>query len=161
MSRTRLQYIRATLYRMKRSYGLPIDLCQQTLGQTDLQTGEKDISYMKVSIPRAIIQPARTSRSFVYDLAYISANKDFTSGGFFDVSDRRIILDAADLPADWELDNDQFIIYNNRRYDIKGFYEFEADMGFILMVRETKGQKMVRLLDAVSILSLEQTVETS
>lgn len=116
---------------------------------------------MKVSIPRAIIQPARTSRSFVYDLAYISANKDFTSGGFFDISDRRIILDAADLPADWELDNNQFIIYNNRRYDIKGFYEFEANMGFILMVRETKGQKMVRLLDAVSILSLEQQVETS
>jgi len=161
MSRTRLQYIRATLYRMKRSYGLPIDLCQQILGSTNLETGEKDITYMKTHIARAIVQPARTSRSFVYDLAYISANKDFTSGGFFDASDRRVIIDAADLPADWELDNDQFVIFNNRRFDIKGFYEFEANMGFILMLRETKGQKMVRLMDAVSILSLEQSVGTS
>jgi len=126
-----------------------------------LETGEKDISYLTAHIARAIVQPARTSRSFVYDLAYISANKDFTSGGFFDATDRRVIIDAADLPADWELDNDQFVIFDNRRFDIKGFYEFEANMGFILMLRETKGQKMVRPLDAVSILSLEQTVEVS
>jgi len=145
---------------MKRSYGLPIDLCQQTLGQTNLETGEKDITYMKAHIARAIVQPARTSRSFVYDLAYISANKDFTTGGFFDASDRRVIIDAADLPTDWELDNDQFVIFNNRRYDIKSFYEFESNMGFILVLRETKGQKIVRLLDTVSILSLEQSAET-
>lgn len=161
MSRTRLHYIRATLYRMKRLYGLPIDLCQSILGTTNLATGEKDISYLKVHIARAIVQPARTSRSFVYDLAYISANKDFTSGGFFDSSDRRVIIDAADLPADWELDNNQFVIFNNRRFDVKGFYEFEANMGFILMLRETKGQKMVRPLDAVSILSFEQVVGAS
>ena len=161
MSRTRLQYIRATLYRMKRSYGLPIDICQQTLGQTNLETGEKDITYMKAHIARAIVQPARSTRSFVYDLAYISANKDFTEGGFFDSTDRRVIIDAADLPVDWELDNDQFVVYDNRRFDIKGFYEFEANMGFILLLRETKGQKMVHLVDAVSILNLQQSVETS
>ena len=159
MSRTRLHYIRATLYRMKRTYGLPIEICQRILGATDLESGEKSISYMKVRIPRAIVQPAKVSRSFVYDLAYISANKDFTSGGFFDSTDRRIIVDAADIPADWEIDNNQFIIYNRKQYEIKSFYEFEENMGYILVVRETKGIKKVHLLDACSVLCFEQTVE--
>jgi len=161
MPRTRLQYIRATLYRMKRTYGLPIDVCQQILGATDLETGEKSISYMKVHVPRAIVQPARVTRSFVYDLAYISANKDFTSGGFFDSTDRRIILDASDIPADWVIDNNQFVVYNQRRYEVKSFYEFEEGMGYILVVRETKALKKIHLLDAVSVLCFEQTAEVS
>jgi len=141
---------------MKRNYGLPVDLYNQTLGETDLETGQKSSTYSKVSIRRAIVQPARNHRDFVYDLAYISANKDFTTGGFFDAADRRIIVDARDLPSTWVMDADQFVIFNNQRYDIKSFYEFEQDMGYILVVRATIGQKLVRLEEPKSILTLQQ-----
>jgi len=141
---------------MKKTYGLPIDLYSVVLGATNLETGTKDIAYTKVRIRRAIVQPARYHRDFVYDLSFISANKDFTTGGFFDITDRRVIIDASDLPAGWELDLNQYVIFNNRRYDIKSYYEFETDMGFILVMRETKGQKLVRVEDAQSVLTMQQ-----
>jgi len=146
---------------MKRTYGLPIDLCEQTLGATNLETGTKSITYTKIRIQRAIIQPARSHRDFVYDLAFISANKDFTTGGFFDASDRRIILDANDVPDDWDIDINQFVIFNNKRYDIKSFDTFESNAGYTLIVRETTGQKIVRLENTSSVLTLVQTVVRS
>jgi len=155
--RNRLRFIRRTIYRLKRQYGLPVDLYSQTLGATNLETGAKSSTLDKVVIKRAIVQPARNHRDFVYDLAYISANKDFTTGGFFDASDRRIIIDARDLPSSWVMDADQFVIYNNQRYDIKSFYEFEEGMGYILVVRATIGQKIHRLEEPVSIVRLRQT----
>jgi len=52
---------------------------------------------------------------------------------------------------------EQFVIFADRRYDIKSFYEYEKDMGYILVVRETKGQELVRLEEASSVLTLQQT----
>ena len=134
-----------------------MDLYAQVVGQTNPQTGQKDITYSKVHIRKVVVQPARQQTSFVYDLAYISANKDFTGGGFFDTSDRRIIIDAADLPTDWVMDNDQFVIFDNRRYDIKSFFEFETNAGYILVIRETVGQRIVRLEEGVSVLTLQDS----
>jgi len=142
---------------MKRQYGLPIDICSRTLGAINLETGEKDITYDAVHIRRAIVQPAREHRDFVYDLAYISANKDFTAGGFFDASDRRVIVDARDLPATWVVDENQFVIFDNRSYEIKSHRDFAQNMGYILVLRETKGQKIVRIMERNSVLTLQQT----
>ncbi len=155
--RNRLRFVKRTIYRLKRSYGVPLDLYTQTLGDTDTRTGEKTISYTKAHIRKAIVQPARTHREFVYDLAYISANKDFTTGGFFDASDRRVILDRSDLPADWVMNNDQFVIFDNRRFDVKSYYEFETNTGYILVLRESVGQKIVRLEEGTSILTLQDS----
>ncbi len=155
--RTRLRFVKRTIYRLKRTYGVPMDLYAQTLGQTNTQTGQKTITYEKVRIKRVIVQPARTHREFVYDLAFISANKDFTTGGFFDASDRRIIIDANDLPSNWVMDNDQFVIFNNRRFDVKSYFEFETDAGYILVIRETVGQRIVRLEEGVSVLTLQDS----
>lgn len=158
MVRNRLRFIRRVLYRMKRNYGLPISLYTSTPGALNLETGATSMEYTKVDIKRAIVQPARYHRDFVYDLAYISANKDFTTGGFFDTSDRRVIIDASDLPASWEIDLNQFVIFDGRRFDIKSFYEFEEGMGYILVIRELKGQDVVSINSVNSVLTLQQTV---
>lgn len=158
MVRNRLRFIRRVLYRMKRSYGLPISIYTSDPGDTNLETGVTDMTYTKIDVRRAIVQPARHHRDFVYDLAYISANKDFTTGGFFDTSDRRVILDAKDLPSGWELDLNQFVVFKSKRYDIKSFYEFEDGMGYILLIRELKGQSVISINDACSVLTLQQTV---
>ena len=58
-----------------------------TGSEVNSTTGEKTVVYNKFNIKRAIVLKAREYRSFVYDLAFISANKDFTTGGFFDPTD--------------------------------------------------------------------------
>ena len=161
MSRNRLRFIRRVVYRLKRTYGLPVDIYSVTVGASDLETGEKDLTYNKISVRRAIVQPARYHRDFVYDLSFISANKDFTTGGFFDTGDRRIVLDAVDLPAGWEPNINMYVIFKNKRYDIKSYYEYEDAMGYVLVTRETKGQDLVRLETAISVLTLQQTAEVT
>ena len=160
MPRNRLKAVRRVVYRLKRSYGLPVDVYSVTASSaTDPATGVKSLSYSKVHVRRAIVQPARYHRDFVYDLAFISANKDFTTGGYFDVGDRRMVIDASDTPTGWEPEIGNFVIFDGRRYEVASFYEYEHKMGYILVCRETMGQRIVRLEEASSVMTIQQTVE--
>jgi hypothetical protein len=161
MSNNRLKTLRRVIYRLKRTYGLPVDLYKTNPGTTNLQTGEKTATQEVVRVRRAIVQPARFHRDFVYDLAFISANKDFTTGGFFDTGDRRVIIDAYDLPKGWEPTLNQHVIIGGERYEVRAFNEYEAGMGYILTVRETKGQRLVRLEEVSNVMTLEQGIEVA
>ena len=57
------------------------------------------------------------SRRTVYDLAFISANRNFTSGATFDQTRRNIIIDRKDLGTYSPTIND-YIIMDHSRYNI-------------------------------------------
>ena len=91
--------------------------------------------------------------SFVYTLALISANKDFTMGGFVDHEDRRVLIDAADLdghnPRIWD-----YFIFQNSRYDVKEVFEFENNFAFGLLARKIRGQTVTMMETRLSTLIL-------
>ena len=135
--------------------GLPIDYHIIDQSQVDVETGEKQITLSVINIKKAVVLRAREFRSFVYDLAYISANKDFTTGGFFDPEDRRVILQASDLnghnPQVWD-----YIIFQNDKYDIKEIFEFENNFAFDLLARKVRGQVISRMVTTHSGLLFDQ-----
>lgn len=154
----KLKFISRTLYRLKRSYGIPVYL-YKTINTTDYETGAITTTYTNTRINKALIEPTRELRSFVYDLAYISANKDFTMGGFFDPSDRIVVVDYKDIPSNWgRVDLDQFLMVQNERFDIKSIQEYENNSALVLICRQTKGQYLVHLVTTISVMSLDHTV---
>ena len=157
---SKLRFINRTLYRLKRSYGTPVDLYKFT-STTDINTGEITETFTVKKIRRALVEPTREMRSFVYDLAYISANKDFTMGGFFDPSDRIVVVDRKrDIPSDWgDLNLNQFFMIKNKRYDIKSLQEYENNSALVFICRETQGQVLTHMATVISVMSLSQTVE--
>jgi len=156
----KLRFINRTLYRLKRSYGIPVSLYKY-ISVTDIDTGTITETFTVTNIRKALVEPTREMRSFVYDLAYISANKDFTMGGFFDPSDRIVVVDRKrDIPRDWgDLNLNQFFMIKNKRYDIKSLQEYENNSAIVCVCRETQGQVLTHMTTVISVMSLSQTVE--
>jgi len=161
MLRNKLRFIKNVFYKLKRSYGLPIQYYRVTSSTTSPETGEKITEYSKTDISKAIVLRAREFRSFVYDLAYISANKDFTTGAFFDPEDRQILIEASDTPINFEPTGEDFIVFQDHRYDVKEIYHFEDNYGWALLVRKLRGAPIMRIESVISILDITTEVSNT
>ena len=147
------------LYRLKRERGTAISILEKTNVATDTQTGRKTYGLSKIDIRRAIVLPAREFRMFVYDLAYIAANKDFTTGAFFDPTDRKFIIDSADLPAGFVLTVDHYIVASGLTYNIVEINDFVDHSGYVVTGRVVRGAKKVLLETPMNVLILSQSCE--
>lgn len=126
--------------------------------EVDPVTGETVTEVTTTQIKRAVVLRAREFRSFVYDLAFISANKDFTTGGFFDPEDRKIIIDAKDLPLNFEPNVDDFCIFQNEKYEVKEVFHFEDNTAYVVLVRKVRGAPVDRTETMLSVMDLQQSV---
>ncbi len=144
--RNSLGFVKRLLYQLKKDYGLSIDIYKTTSSETNLQTGKKTTSRSVTRIRKAIVLPSILARKFSYDLSFIAANKNFTYGGFYDVTTRLIIVDRSDLPSNFELGNEDYIVYDRKRFDVKQFESLEHRQGYLITVKETVGQKAHQIL---------------
>ena len=156
MAQTKLNFLKRSVYKLKRSYGLPVQYYVVPSHNVVPETGTKTTETTLIKVRRAVILRSRQFRSFVYDLAYISANKDFTEGGFFDPEDRRILLSQSDMKGHVPTPDDYMII-KNERYDVKEVLTFEDEAAFICLARKLRGGKIVRTETTLSVLNLTQT----
>jgi len=130
-----IRFIRRCVSQMKREYGGPITLYKLEDTTTNLATGVKTVSRTSTSITRAIVLPNRLSRELIQSISLISANKKVVQGGTFDAGTRTFIIDRRDAVG-VELSKDDWIVYNDKRYDIKWIEEFEQGTAWIVNARE-------------------------
>jgi len=133
-----LREIRIILYRLKRSYGLPAIIKRIVAQAQDIKTGKIVRTYLEIPIKRVIVLPTHDLRNFIYDLSYIAANKNFTYGGLFDQNARTMIIDIKDAPKGFVLTENDHIVFENRRYEIKEFALAEHNQGWLLETLELK-----------------------
>ena len=157
MLKTKLRFLEKAIYKLKRSYGMPVALHKIDQHEIDTSTGVKTTTLGVIYINKAIVLRAREFRSFVYDLAYISANKDFTTGGYFDPEDRRCIIDAGDLNG-YVPTTDDYIIFQNQRYDISEKYTFENGAAYGFLLKKIRGADVVSIKRTYSVLNIQQSV---
>ena len=102
--------------------------------------------------------PSNTNRDVKQNLSMISANKAFVSGGTYDKSTRMFIVDRVDAP-NLDLNESDYIIYRNKRYEIKDFQEFEFDSAWVITGTAIEGEtpRQIRLLSADNLIRLEQS----
>jgi hypothetical protein len=179
-----LAQFKGLLYSLKRRFGCPLDVYNQSPESIDLTTGRATITKSSIQIARAIIMPSQVHRSFSYDIGYLKANSNFTYGGIYTEGTRQIIIDRADLPPGYTIDStDQFyIVYDGCRYEIKEVAEFEYKLAYLitanrldgaiineifnLQIRDqlclseelTGGTDEYELIDLLDILEFEQSV---
>jgi predicted secreted protein len=133
-----LRQIELILYRLKREYGLPIVVRKQTQNDNDIQTGKITSAYDVYKIKRAICLPADLMRTFIYDLTYVAANKNFAYGGHFDKLTKVFIIDKKDIKVDGvkvAIGLDCHIVYKERRYDIVAADETEDETSYLIKAK--------------------------
>ena len=154
--RTLNRMIQRTLYSLKRQYGGTVSVYRLNDAQTDVRTGRKTIDKDIFVVRRAVILPVKVSREVIQSISQISANKAFVYGGSFDSGLRKFIIDARDLPEGFVFTNDDWLVYNGRRYEIKAIWEFEFGAAWVIVGKELMGRvpELVHLVAADSLLSL-------
>lgn len=154
--------IRLVLYRLKRTLPTEVLFLESIKNEAALKTGVTDREYRRITIKRCIVMSGSINRKFVQDLAYIAANKNFTEGGYFDTTDRIVIVDGKDLPSDWVPTLNDQCQFNSERYEIAKASKTIDNRSWLLSVKFLKGVPVltVQIFDKTQIdtLSLGQTV---
>jgi len=131
--------LRKILYNLKRQYGGRVDVYKLGSTDTNYETGIKTYTRTMICVPKCIVLPVKIQREVVQSISQISADKAFVYGGTYDAGTRMFIIDARDLPNDYEIVNDDWLVYDGRRYDIKSITEFEQHAGWTVIGKEVKG----------------------
>ena len=141
------RFIRKTLYSLKRQYGGRVDVYKLDSTDTDYETGVKTYVRTMICVPRCVVLPVKIQREVVQSISQVSANKTFVYGGTYDAGTRMFIIDARDLPGAYEMTNDDWLVYDGHRYDIKSITEFEQHTGWVIVGKEVKGVRPEQIFD--------------
>lgn len=142
-----LKMIRQTLYRLKRSYGMPLVIYCQSAETVDLTTGAKTVTKIDYSVSRAVMLPVNVLRQNLFTGGSTEANKSFSYGGILQLGDRIVVIDSRDLPAGVTIGlENYFAVVQNRRYEVKSVEELDCNAGYIVVLRELKGARVFQFI---------------
>lgn len=134
-----IKFIRRCIYQMKREYGGAIQINILGSIDTNYETGVKSAAHTSYNINRAVVLPTRIKREAAQTISMISANKKLVQGGTFETGTRTFIIDRRDCPTLTAIHNEDWIIYNNKRYDCKWIDEFEQGTAWLIIAKELEG----------------------
>lgn len=141
-------------------YGNAITVYRLDSVDTDYDTGVKTYTKTSVPIDRAVVLPVKLTRDVIQTISIISANKKLLQGGTFDPGTRKFIIDRTDVPSSFEIEQDDWIVYEGKRYDITTIEEYEYKTAWLVTAKLIKGAPVYEDHHVKTngyLLSLEQT----
>ena len=129
--------ITRVLYRLKHRYGGDVSFVRDS-ETLDLETGTKTVTKATWDTKHVILLPNVMKEKFVYDLTYIASNKNFTYGGVFDTSRRRLILDLKDAGT-YVPQNRDYLTFEGDRWNVVEVHFFEFGTGYLIIGQRVKG----------------------
>lgn len=139
MIKNDLYFFRRVIYQLKKKYGFQIGI-YRTTETTNLQTGRKTITRMKISINKAIILPNSIFRDYGFSTSLALLNRDLQVGGLLDTSQRTIIIDIQNLPKNFEFSPNDYIVFKHKRYNIIKISEMEVADFIQLDTKQVDGE---------------------
>lgn len=134
-----MRFLQVQLYALKREYGFPVSIYRQTVGDTNLTTGEKNLTRTAFPVQRAVVVPIKFDTSAFYSASFLKFAREFAYGGFQDIDAKRIILDAKDLPIGFKIIPEDFVVYEHKKYEIKYSEPLENGVGYQMVVQHLTG----------------------
>lgn len=138
-----IRFIKRNIRTLKKEYGGPITVYALGSTTTNLDTGVKTHTRTSQFINRAVVLPVTLSREVTQTISLISANKKLVQGGSYDVGKRRFIIDRSDVPKGWTIGNDDWLVYDNRRYELIAVEEFEQKTAWLIVAKMVDGSAAV------------------
>ncbi len=157
-----LRFIRNSLRRLRKRFGLPITVCNITGTAVDWDTGDETRTIETVEIKRALVLSGRRMSETKYDVSYIVSARHFMEGGEYDVVDRVIVLDPNDLGS-LVMTTSSYIVYSGEKYEVLDTEKFENGMAIIAPCKRTVGEPFLNIHSRTvhQQVSLSQEVENA
>lgn len=133
--------VSVVLYKLKRNFGRPVTIRRFVSSTPDVTTGKEVQVYVSTDIRRAVVLPYNRKMDFIYDLAFVAANKNFTYGAFFDTATTTLIIDGADYKQEILMEDD--IIIDNVRHQFVSVDKMEGNVGYIIKAKALKAADLI------------------
>ncbi len=121
-----MHLVKDVFYSLKMRYGLPIDIYTITAATTS-DAGITTRTTTKQAVKRAVVTQSKNGQKAIYDMALL-----LKEGGYFDTSERNFLIDRSDAVVSVG----QYIIHNNRKYEVKDVEELESIAAYSARGRE-------------------------
>jgi len=149
-----LSFVKQVIYKLKRAYGYPISIYRFKSQSVDVDTGKYNSERLRLDVRKAVILPSALLRKFSYDLSYIAANKNFAYGGHYDVDTRLMIVDGVDLPKNFVLMHEDYIVHDRHYYVLRQVEAITENLGYLITAKETEGTPPFQILDETVVSNL-------
>ena len=126
--------IKNILYQLKRDFPSSLRLRNLIDASSNKKTGVITRHYSTLEIRRGILLPTMMTPSFIYDLSFIAANKNFTYGGLFGSRTRLIIIDGKDVPSSFTIKEDTQVLLDDQVFLTKKVEKLVNGLGYLLTV---------------------------
>jgi hypothetical protein len=138
MYKNQLINLRPVIYSLKNDYGFRLDLYRKD-EVVNLETGRKITTRIKYKIKKAILLPNQMFRDFNYG-TIIKTGGNAQVGGILDLRQRIILIDKRELPRNFEIDSNDYVVFNHDRYEIREIMDLELGDFYRLTIREVEGE---------------------
>lgn len=138
-----LRQIRNILYQLKKDFPWRIQLRNIVESSSDKKLGVVTKSFMTITVNKAILLPTKLMPSFIYDLSFIAANKNFTYGGLFGAGTRVVIVDGRDIPSTFTMEENTQVLADKIVYVVKSIDSLVGKAGFLLTVTTLSNMEKV------------------
>jgi hypothetical protein len=103
----------------------------------------------------------RLQREVLQTVAQMSANKTFSYGGSgsFESGVREFIIDARDLPSSYTISLEDWIVYDNRRYDFKNMEQLEQNTGWHITGKEILGPPLAKITQVTDSINFTESTD--
>lgn len=132
--------LRDLVYTLRQEFGECVDLYQRVSINPNYISGNPGIQEKKIKLPKVPVLTGDLARDFLYNRAYMVANKNFTYGAYMDEEHRTIIIDAKYLPQGYVYNADDFCIIRGNRYKVKNASEIDDNKFIVLVVNRLTNQ---------------------
>jgi len=141
------RFMRLALYVHKRRNGATVLVRRKVQVQADTKTGQTEWTIKTWKVKRVIILPAKNQREVRQNAGAMTANRSIIQGSSFDTGGRHFLFDRREVPSDLVLERDDWIVFNDRHYDIESITEYEFDTAWLVIGKELKGR--VEVIDEI------------
>lgn len=149
-----IRTVRRLLYKLKREYGKSITLYVQGETGVDLTRGTRTITRTPYYIQRAPVVSLKYFSQGFYSPAYLKSAKLFAFGGYQEMEFKNFIIDAADIPAGFEITPDMYIAFEHSRFEIANVESLEHRLGYVITGKRLVGVEV----DEIHTVNVTQTI---
>lgn len=139
--------MRKAIYSLKWKFGQPADLYREVQGDYDPETGLRTLLKSKIHVDRMIVFPGLIQRDFFFGISVLRANSKFVTGGDVELDDRQFIIDANDLPKNYIILDDDYIIKDHEKWSFKSVDNLDEHTGYFINARRIVNEVPNEILD--------------
>ncbi len=133
------RFMRLALYVHKRQHGVTVAVRRKTV-QTNPETGATQWQIQSWRVLRVVVMPEKRQREVRQNAAAMAANRTIIQGSSFDTGGRRFLFDRHEVPSDLTLKKDDWIVFNNKHYDIESVTDYEYGEAWLVIAKELEGR---------------------